>query len=78
VRETIALEMVILRLLVGYIRNVRKFNIDFLQVVDEWESSLLWEMDYEAEAQIGLKFRSIFGHLPQVVILDMYLELSSH
>lgn len=77
VRAAIALDIFILRLLAGYIRNVGKFNTDLQAVVDEWASSLFREMDYEAEAQNGLKFRNLFGQLPDVVIPEMYLELSS-
>lgn len=77
VRAAIALDIFILRLLAGYIRNAGKFNTDLQAVVDEWASSLFREMDYEAEAQNGLKFRKLFGQLPEVVIPEMYLEISS-
>lgn len=77
VRAAIALDMFILRLLAGYIRNAGKFNTDLQAVVDEWASSLFREMDYEAEAQNGLKFRKLFGQLPEIVIPEMYLEISS-
>lgn len=77
VRAAIALDIFILRLLAGYIRNAGKVNTDLQAVVDEWASSLFREMDYVAEAQNGLKFRKLFGQLPEVVIPEMYLELSS-
>ncbi|XP_059069041.1 uncharacterized aarF domain-containing protein kinase At1g71810, chloroplastic isoform X2 [Cryptomeria japonica] len=77
VRAAIALDIFILRLLVGYVRKAVNLNTDLQAVVDEWASSLFREMDYEAEAQNGLRFRQLFGRLPDVVIPKMYKELSS-
>eukprot|EP01018_Ginkgo_biloba_P037831 Gb_11247 [translate_table: standard] len=77
VRAAIALDIFILRSLAGYVRKAGKLNTDLQAVVDEWASSLFREMDYEAEARNGLRFRKLFGRLPDIVIPDMYLELSS-
>lgn len=77
VRAAIALDIFILRLLAGFVRKVGKFNTDLEAIVDEWATSLFREMDYEAEAQNGLRFRKTFGSLPDVAVPEMYSELSS-
>ncbi|KAH7296380.1 hypothetical protein KP509_26G021700 [Ceratopteris richardii] len=77
VRAAIALDIFILRVLAGFVRRAGKFNTDLEAVVDEWAASLFREMDYEAEAQNGLRFRKTFGSIPEVVVPEMYAELSS-
>ncbi|KAI5084943.1 hypothetical protein GOP47_0001112 [Adiantum capillus-veneris] len=77
VRAAIALDIFILRLLAGFVRRAGKFNTDLEAIVDEWATSLFREMDYEAEAQNGLRFRKSFGSLPDVVVPEMYSELTS-
>ncbi|KAG0571260.1 hypothetical protein KC19_6G223500 [Ceratodon purpureus] len=35
-------------------------------------------MDYQAEARNGIRFRKLFGTLPDVLVPEMYSELTSH
>ncbi|EFJ17140.1 hypothetical protein SELMODRAFT_115212, partial [Selaginella moellendorffii] len=77
VKATISLDIYILRILAGYARIVGRFNTDLQAVVDEWASSLFREMDYEAEARNGERFRRLFGDIPDLTIPKMYKELSS-
>lgn len=77
VRAAIALDIFILRILAGYVRKAGRFNTDLQAIVDEWASSLFREMDYQAEAQNGLRFRKSFGSLPDVVVPEMFPELTS-
>lgn len=65
------------RILAGWVRQYRKLNTDLEAVVDEWASSLFMEMDYEAEARNGARFRELFGSQPGVVIPRVYPELST-
>eukprot|EP00271_Cylindrocystis_brebissonii_P009852 TRINITY_DN2529_c0_g1_i1.p1 TRINITY_DN2529_c0_g1~~TRINITY_DN2529_c0_g1_i1.p1 ORF type:complete len:787 (-),score=123.61 TRINITY_DN2529_c0_g1_i1:392-2752(-) len=77
VKAAIALDVFILRILAGLIRKTLKLNTDLQAVVDEWASSLFKEMDYQAEAQNGIRFRRLFGELPDVVVPEMFPELTS-
>ncbi|KAF8026707.1 hypothetical protein BT93_F3244 [Corymbia citriodora subsp. variegata] len=74
VQAAIALDILILRYLAGLIRKARRLNTDLPAVVDEWASSLFREMDYQKEANNGIKFRQLYGSLPNVVVPEMYVE----
>uniref|UniRef100_A0A803MTE3 Protein kinase domain-containing protein n=1 Tax=Chenopodium quinoa TaxID=63459 RepID=A0A803MTE3_CHEQI len=62
VKAAIALDIFILRFVAGIIRRAGKFNTD------------LQEMDYRKEANNGLKFRELYGGLPDVVVPQMYID----
>ncbi|KMS95426.1 hypothetical protein BVRB_008340 [Beta vulgaris subsp. vulgaris] len=74
VKAAIALDIFILRFAAGIIRRARKINTDLQAVIDEWASSLFREMDYRKEAKNGLKFRELYGSLPDVVVPLMYID----
>jgi len=57
------------------VRQYRALNTDLEAVVDEWASSLFLEMDSEAEARNGARFRDLFGSQPGVVIPRVYPQL---
>ncbi|CAI5465316.1 unnamed protein product [Closterium sp. Yama58-4] len=77
VRAAIALDIFILRLFAGWLRQYRRLNTDLQAVVDEWATSLFREMDYEMEAQNGIKFAELFGRIDRVVVPRMYPELTT-
>ncbi|GMN60587.1 hypothetical protein TIFTF001_029676 [Ficus carica] len=74
VQAAISLDILILRFLAGLVKRARKLNTDLQAVVDEWASSLFREMDYRIEAKNGLKFRQLYGSLPDVLVPETYLE----
>ncbi|PRQ24524.1 putative cadmium-transporting ATPase [Rosa chinensis] len=74
VQAAISLDILILRSLAGLLRRIRKLNTDLQAVVDEWASSLFREMDYWKEANNGIKFRQLYGGIPDVLVPKMYLE----
>ncbi|KAF5467681.1 hypothetical protein F2P56_011912 [Juglans regia] len=74
VQAVISLDILILRFLAGLLRKAGKLNTDLQAVVDEWASSLFREMDYMKEANNGLKFRQLYGALPDVLVPKMYVE----
>ncbi|KAM5562115.1 hypothetical protein ABKV19_017368 [Rosa sericea] len=74
VQAAISLDILILRSLAGLLRRIRKLNTDLQAVVDEWASSLFREMDYRKEANNGIKFRQLYGGIPDVLVPEMYLE----
>ncbi|XP_056164214.1 uncharacterized aarF domain-containing protein kinase At1g71810, chloroplastic isoform X2 [Syzygium oleosum] len=65
VQAAIALDILILRYLAGLIRKVRQLNTD------------LPEMDYQKEANNGIKFRQLYGGLSDVVVPEMYVEYTT-
>ncbi|ONH90318.1 hypothetical protein PRUPE_8G046100 [Prunus persica] len=77
VQAAISLDILILRFLAGLLRRIRKLNTDLQAVVDEWASSLFREMDYRTEANNGLKFRKLYGGIPDVLVPEMYLDYTT-
>ncbi|KAF3445345.1 hypothetical protein FNV43_RR10521 [Rhamnella rubrinervis] len=77
VQAAISLDILILRFLAGLVKKVGKLNTDLQAVVDEWASSLFREMDYRREAENGLKFRQLYGSLPDVFVPEMYLKYTT-
>lgn len=63
VRESIALDVYIIRYLAGQIGRLRKLNSDLPSLLDEWAESLFRELDYRREAQNGTLFRQLYSHL---------------
>ncbi|XP_072092581.1 uncharacterized aarF domain-containing protein kinase At1g71810, chloroplastic isoform X3 [Arachis hypogaea] len=77
VQAAISLDILILRFMAGVIKRAGKFNTDLQGVVDEWASSLFREMDYNNEASNGIKFRQLYGSIPDVVIPLMYKDYTT-
>ncbi|CAM6103304.1 unnamed protein product [Calypogeia fissa] len=77
VRAAISLDIYILRRLVGIARSVFRLNTDLESIVDEWATSLFKEMDYHLEARNGIRFRKLYGSLPDVIVPEFYSELTS-
>lgn len=85
VRESIALDIYILRYLAGEVKTLRRLNSDLPALLDEWATSLFHELDYVREAQNGVRFKKLYGELEvmsysefQVVrhLADVYLHLN--
>ena len=68
VRESIALDIFIMRYLVGRIGILRKLNSDLPSLLDEWAGSLFRELDYRREAVNGTKFQELYSHLEVGVV----------
>ncbi|KAK7315400.1 hypothetical protein VNO77_33946 [Canavalia gladiata] len=77
VQAAISLDILILRFMAGLIRRAGRFNTDLQAVIDEWASSLFREMDYNNEASNGIKFRNLYGSIPDVVVPLMYMEYTT-
>ncbi|KAL0015778.1 hypothetical protein SO802_002847 [Lithocarpus litseifolius] len=77
VQAAISLDILILRFLAGLLMRAGKLNTDLQAVVDEWASSLFREMDYIKEANNGLRFRQLYGGLPDVLVPKMFVEHST-
>ncbi|KAK9810297.1 hypothetical protein WJX72_008275 [[Myrmecia] bisecta] len=77
VRESIALDIYILRFLLRQVRKYRKVNSDLPALLDEWASSLFRELDYTQEAANGVRFKKLYGDMEGVYVPDMYLDLTT-
>ncbi|CAL8466667.1 g6203 [Coccomyxa elongata] len=74
VRESIALDVHILRILAAFVRRWRRLNSDLPALLDEWAESLFKELDYRKEAANGIRFKELYGDLEGVYVPDMILE----
>ncbi|CAK0758203.1 hypothetical protein CVIRNUC_002602 [Coccomyxa viridis] len=74
VKESIALDIYILRSLAVVIRRVRRINSDLGEILDEWAESLFRELDYRREARNGIRFRELYGDLEGIYAPEMLLE----
>ncbi|KAJ0025068.1 hypothetical protein Pint_07832 [Pistacia integerrima] len=74
VQAAISLDILILHFMAGLVRRAGKLNTDLQAVVDEWASSLFRELDYKKEANNGLKFRQLYGEIPDVLVPQMHVE----
>ena len=63
VRKAIALDIYIMRYLVGRFGVWRKLNSDLPSLLDEWAASLFRELDYRREARNGTKFKQLYARL---------------
>ncbi|KAL3153782.1 hypothetical protein ABBQ32_013367 [Trebouxia sp. C0010 RCD-2024] len=77
VRESIALDIYILRWLAGKVKTYRKLNSDLPALLDEWATSLFKELDYVREAQNGVRFKRLYGDLEGVYVPKMYTDLTT-
>ena len=63
VRESIALDVYIMRYIAAQLGALRKLNSDLPSLLDEWATSLFRELDYRREAQNGKLFKELYAHL---------------
>ena len=77
VKTSIALDVLVLRQLMVYVKRFRKMNSDLPALLDEWATSLFKELDYRQEAENGVKFKELYSHLDGVYIPDMVRDLTT-
>jgi len=75
VRETIGLDVFILRSAVALLKSAKNVNTDLPALVDEWSSSLFGELDYRIEEANGTLFKSLYGRLDGVYVPAMVPSL---
>ncbi|KAG7673272.1 hypothetical protein Ndes2526B_g03296 [Nannochloris sp. 'desiccata'] len=77
VKTSIALDVLVLRQLMVYVKRFRKMNSDLPALLDEWATSLFKELDYRQEAANGVKFKELYSHLDGVYVPDMVTDLTT-
>ena len=75
VRETIALDVFVLRAAAALLRRAGGLNTDLPALVDEWSASLFGELDYRGEERNGTLFKSLYGRLDGVYVPAMVPSL---
>lgn len=77
VAKSISLDVLVLRRLAKELRAWRKLNTDLPLLIDEWAASLFKELDYRQEAENGIRFKELYGHLDGVYVPQMYKDLTT-
>lgn len=77
VKTSIALDVLVLRQLMVYVKRFRKMNSDLPALLDEWATSLFKELDYRQEALNGVKFKELYSHLDGVYVPGMVTDLTT-
>ena len=75
--ENAALDMFILRKGAAFLKKRFKLRSDLVGIVDVFGSQLFKELDYVQEARNCLKFREMYGTIPNIYVPDAYLNLTT-
>ncbi|GMH08021.1 hypothetical protein Nepgr_009861 [Nepenthes gracilis] len=78
VRETVTIDLYIIRHLGLILRKFPQISIDVVGLVDEWSARFFEELDYINEGENGTIFAEMMAKdLPQVVVPKTYLKFTS-
>ena len=70
--------MEILKTIAGAVKDFNKdLNVDIQGIIEDFETQLLRELDYNFEAINGLKFQNIFANTKEVYIPKVYMEYTT-
>lgn len=78
IEETIKSDLEILKTMAVALKDFNKdIEVDLIQIVEEFQTQLLRELDYNFEAINAIKFRKIFRDSSEVYIPEIYGEYST-
>ena len=77
VRETIPLDLYILRKLAVFIRNQKGLRSDLGAIVDAFGEQLYQELNYEQEMRNCIRFHELYGGIQNIRVPAVYPELTS-
>lgn len=78
VEETIKSDLEILRGIIVALKDMNKdIDIDLVSIVEEFQTQLLRELDYNFEAINAIKFKKIFKDSDEVYIPEIYSEYTT-
>lgn len=78
VENTIKSDVEILKTIAGAVKDFNKdLNVDIQGIIEDFETQLLRELDYNFEAINGLKFQNIFANTKEVYIPKVYMEYTT-
>ena len=75
--EYAALDMFILRKGAALLKKRFKLRSNLVGIVDVFGSQLFKELDYEQEARNCLRFKEMYGTIPNIYVPDAYLNLTT-
>jgi len=76
--ETTPIDLFILRRLAEYLKKRYKLRTNLLGIADEFGSQLFGELNYTQEALNCLRFKQLYGKIPNIYVPDVYLNLTSN
>ncbi|MBU5306827.1 AarF/ABC1/UbiB kinase family protein [Clostridioides mangenotii] len=75
IENTIKSDLEILKTIAVTLKDLKKdYKIDLVEIIEEFETQLLRELDYTFEAISATKFRKMFKDSDEVYIPEVYLE----
>ena len=74
--NTAPLDMYLLRQLARFVRERKKLRSNLVGIVDVFGSQLFKELDYVQEAENCLKFRELYGGIPNIYVPFAYTNLT--
>lgn len=75
IENTIKSDLEILKTIAVTLKDLKKdYKIDLVEIIEEFETQLLRELDYTFEAISATKFRKMFKDSEEVYIPEVYLE----
>jgi ubiquinone biosynthesis protein len=78
IEKIIKSDLHILRMVANTLKDVLKdFKLDMPSMVEEFETQILRELDYNFEAISAIKFKNIFKNSEEVYIPEVYMDLST-
>jgi predicted unusual protein kinase regulating ubiquinone biosynthesis (AarF/ABC1/UbiB family) len=77
-RETITIDLFILRQLAAWVKNkVKRIRSDLVGILDELGDRIFEEMDYIHEAENAERFFELYGHIKDIYIPKIYWEYTN-
>ena len=76
IEETIKSDIEILKSIIAALKDLYK-DIDLSEVIEEFQTQLIRELDYNFEAMNAIKFKKIFEDSKEVYIPSVYTEYST-
>mmetsp|Transcript_11005 Transcript_11005/g.18461 ORF Transcript_11005/g.18461 Transcript_11005/m.18461 type:complete len:797 (-) Transcript_11005:203-2593(-) len=75
--EKVGIDMFILRRIAAFIKKRRKLNTNLVGVVDEFGNQLFQELNYVQEGQNCVRFKELYGQIPDIYVPGVYFEHTS-
>lgn len=75
--ENVGIDMFILRNIAAFIKKQKKLRSNLVGIVDEFGITLCQELNYVREGDNCIKFRSLYGQIPDIYVPFIYSDLTS-
>lgn len=75
--ENVGIDMYILRNIAAFIKKQKRLRSNLIGIVDEFGITLCQELNYVREGENCMKFRSLYGQIPDIYVPFIYSDLTS-